>query len=140
MERIYHTWDKWECFPAGFYGDECKTPMSKRLAEEAYRDFLGDSDKFRYALVRVLAEWPNSCEHYLSNDRMNRIAWLGQATACIALGVPSCYRGGFNLLPPEKQEEANAVALVALNEWLKSRGEQELTMEEARSKTQMDLY
>lgn len=114
--------------------------MTKKEAELKYRDFLGDSDAFRAALKRVISEWKNSCEHYLSNDRMNRIAWLGQASACIALGIPSAFRGGFNLLPDSKQHEANMVALEALNEWLVIRGEQALTLDQAQSKTEMDLY
>lgn len=140
MERIYHTYDKWECYPAGFYDDECRIPMSKKQAEEAYRDFLGDCGKFREAAMRVIKEWPNSCEHYLSNDRMNRIAWIGQASACIAIGVPNCYRSGFNLLSAKKQDAANKVALDVLNTWLEARGEKSLSMEEAKSKTQVDLY
>jgi len=24
MTRIYHTWDKWECYPAGFYDNKAK--------------------------------------------------------------------------------------------------------------------
>ena len=140
MERIYHTWDKWECYPAGFYDDQPKAAMTKRQAEEAYSDFLGNSSQFETALKRVIEEWPNSCEHYLSNERMNRIAWLGQASACIALGIPNCFRSGFNLLSDVAQEKANQVALNALNSWLSSRGEDKLTMEQAKSKTQVDLY
>lgn len=140
MERIYHTWEKWECYPAGFYEDDCKVPMDKKAAEEAYRDFLGSPSKFKAALERVIAEWHHSCEHYLSNDRMNRIAWLGQASACIALGIPSCFRGGFNLLSEKKQTEANKLALWALNKWLVARGEKRLTLAQAQSKTEPNLY
>lgn len=140
MKRIYHTWDKWECYLAGFYEDDCKTPMSKQQAELAYRDFLANTRAFRLVLKRVLKEWKNSCEHYLSNERMNRIAWLGQAAACLSMGIPSCYRGGFNLLSEGQQEAANKVALQALNKWLKDRGEKRLTMEQAQSKTEPNLY
>ena len=141
MKRIFHTWDEWECYPAGFYNNHPQTgQMDDDEARDAYAAFLADSDAFRAALKRVLAEWPNSCEHYLSNERMNRIAWLGQAAACIAIGLPSRFKGGFNRLTEEQQEEANSVALEALNEWLGRRGEPTLTPEEAQSKTQMDLY
>lgn len=140
MERIYHTWEKWECYPAGFYEDKPEQEMTKREAEEKYRDFLSDSYLFGRTLERVITEWKFSCEHYLSNERMNRIAWLGQAAACVALGIPSCFRGGFNMLSEYQKEEANQVALVTLNRWLSLRGERELTMDEAQSKTQMDLY
>jgi len=140
MNRIYHTWDKWECYPAGFYNDRAESDLTKDQLEKQYADFLDDTGRFWTALNRVLKEWPKSCEHYLSNENMNRIAWLGQASACIALNLPSAYRGGFHLLTLEKQKEADLLALDALNIWLKSKGEPELTYEQAQSKTEANLY
>ena len=118
MERIYFTWDKWECYPAGFYDDTIKSDKTKDQLEQSYADFLANSDLFRKASKRVIVEWPNSCEHYLTNERMNRIAWLGQASACIAMGLPSKYRSGYFLLKPEEQKRADILALRYLNGWL----------------------
>lgn len=140
MERIYHTWDKWECYPAGFYENRPPNGMSADEAAAAYRDFLADIPRFEAALARVVSEWPNSCEHYLTNENMNRIAWLGQASMCIDTGVSSVFRGGFNRLSEEQKEAANAAALKWLNVWLSRRGERELTAEEAKPKTEANLY
>ncbi len=141
MERIYHTWDEWECYPAGFY--ETRPPregMSVQECRDAYAEFLRDLDQFRAGLDGVLADWPNSVEHYLTNERMNRIAWLGQAAVCHQTGVPRAFRGGFMLLTAEEQDAANRLALEYLNRFLASRGEKELTLEEAASRTEADLY
>lgn len=141
MKRIYHTWDEWECYPAGMY--ETHPPiedMSDDECRDAYAEFLRDENRFRAALAGVLREWPNSTEHYLTNERMNRIAWLGQAAACYESHLPRAYRGGFNRLTAEEQETANRIALDALNAFLTLRGEPTLTLEQATSKTQMDLY
>jgi len=140
MKRIYHTWEKWECYPAGFYEDQAPDGMSARDAVDAYARFLRDIPRFEAALERVINEWPNSCEHYLSNVNMNRIAWLGQASMCIATRVPACYRGGFNLLSEDEQRRANEAALKWLNVWLQRRGEAPLTMDDAASKTEANLY
>ena len=140
MKRIYHTWDKWECYPAGFYETRPPAGTTEQGCLEAYRELLADIPRFKAVLDRVITEWPNSCEHYLSNERMNRIAWLGQASLCIELGVPARFRGGYNLLTEDEKEAADNAALRALNKWLTARGEPELTPEEAASKTQMDLY
>lgn len=140
MKRIYHTWEKWECYPAGFYEDLPPEGMTPKDALHAYRDFLRDIPRFEAALTRVLAEWPRSCEHYLSNESMNRIAWLGQASMCIATRVPAVFRGGFNLLSPEEQRLANEAALRALNRWLEVRGEPNLDMDGAQSRTVANLY
>lgn len=140
MNRIYHTCEKWECYPAGFYNNKPVGAMTAANATQAYADFLRDSDAFESALARVIVEWPNSCEHYLSNVNMNRIAWLGQASACIALGLPSQFRSGFNLLTEVEQETANALALTYLNKWLEARGEPALAPGEAACKTEVELY
>lgn len=141
MKRIFHTWDEWECYPAGFYENR---PANKNLTDDdcrqIYRDLLADIPRFREALSRVITEWPNSCEHYLTNERMNRIAWLGQASLCIAEGIPSRYRGGYMQLNDDQKVAADLAALDALNEWLTRHGEAPLSLTEAGSKTQMDLY
>jgi len=141
MKRIFHTWDHWECYPAGFYDNK---PRDRSLSEDdcrdAYARLLRDIPAFEQAMAGILRDWPNSTEHYLSNERMNRIAWLGQASLCYALGIPSQFRGGFNSLTPAEQEAANEAALKYLNIWLVGRGEPALTMEQAQSKTEADLY
>jgi len=140
MKRIYHTWDKWECYPAGFYEDHPPAGMTAADATRAYATFLRDLPRFRAALTRVLAEWPNSCEHYLSNVNMNRIAWLGQASMCIVTRVPAMFRTGYHALTDAEKQAADRAALDALNLWLTARGEEPLTLETAESRTEANLY
>lgn len=140
MTRIYHTWEKWECYRAGFYEDTLPGKMTREDGEEAYRKFLSDPVQFEEALQGVTGEWHFSCEHYLTNEKMNRIAWLGQASMAYAHRIPSCCRGGFNRLTEAEQQAADALALVYLNKWLEKHGEGPLTSETVVSKTQADIY
>lgn len=140
MKRIYHTWDKWECYPAGFYENDPPEGMTARQATEAYAVFLRDSERFGAALQRVITEWKNSCEHYLTNERMNRIAWLGQASMCIATGVPHTFRSGFNMLSESEKQRANELALRYLNQWLASRNEEPVDMAGAGVAAKVNLY
>ena len=138
-DRIFHTWDQWECHKAGFY-ENSKAGMTREECEETYRALLADDAAFRKALDGVLAEWKNSCEHYLTNVSMNRIAWLGQAALCFAKGIPSVFRGGYNLLSPEQQDRANATALEYLNQWLEQHARDTVTEEDAQTSLQMNIY
>ena len=138
--RIFHEWQDWECFPAGFYSDKPPKGMTVEDAENAYKDFLSDIPRFEAALQRVVTEWKNSCEHYLTNEKMNRIAWLGQASMCLETGVPSRFCGGYNLLSAAQKEAADMKALEYLNKWLVSNGRPLLTWEQAQSKSKADLY
>lgn len=138
--RIFHTYDKWECEKAGFY----KQQVDGMTAEEcriAYRDFLANEGKFRNAANAVINEWTNSCEHYLTNFAMNRIAWIGQAAMCYETGIPSKFCSGFNLLTDEQKERANEVALDVLNDWLLQNGRDPVEMNEALNyPNQVELY
>lgn len=137
--RVFHTYDKWECFKAGFYASS-KEGLTKQECENAYRDFLSDSKKFAKALDGVISEWKYSCEHYLTNASMNRIAWLGQAAACYALGIPAIFRSGFYLMTETEQAAANGVALEYLNKWLIANGRNAVSMDEAYDGRQSDIY
>lgn len=138
-KRIFHPYKVWECYRAGFYATGVPG-QTEAECESRYRDFLADDERFRAALQAVTTEWKYSCEHYLTNSAMNRIAWLGQASACYAEGLPSMYRGGFNLLTPEQQAAANATALEYLNRWLEVNNREPVSMEAADPDRQSDIY
>ena len=141
-ERIFHTWDKWECYKAGFYNTSFQG-KTKKECESSYREFLSDIPLFSETLKKVISEWKHSCEHYLTNKAMNRIAWLGQAAMCYNSGIPSCFRGGFSLLTESQQQKANETALEYLNLWLKKNNRPEVSMEEAMGGSkdrQVDIY
>jgi ParB-like chromosome segregation protein Spo0J len=138
--RIFHEWKKWECYKAGFYSTTFEDKKADEC-EKIYYDFLSDLGKFEKHLKIIISDWKYSCEHYLTNVAMNKIAWLGQAAVCHATGVPSKFRNGFNLLSLDQQERANNLALLYLNKWLKKNGRDEVSLVEALGQgRQMDLY
>lgn len=140
MDRVYHTWDKWECYPAGFYEDKPPKGLEIDDCERMYRELLSDPIEFSKCLDSVINEWKYSCEHYLTNPNMNRIAWLGQAALAWKYNIPSRFRGGYNLLTDQEKFTADSVALGYLNKWRSLHNEPPLTMEEVQSKTQPNLY
>jgi len=139
-QRIFHTYHHWECHKAGFYASNVEG-KTKKQCEEEYKNFLSDKSLFKETLEKVITEWKFSCEHYLTNKAMNRIAWLGQASACYALGLPSKFCGGFNLMSEEERHEANLIALDALNKWLTNNGMDVVSLEQGLNATkQVELY
>lgn len=139
-DRLFHTFEKWECHKAGFYSSK-KEGMTAEQCEKEYANYLSDEERFKVGLEGIINEWVNSCEHYLTNKAMNRIAWLGQAAMCYSTGIPSKFCSGFNLLTPDQQDKANQIALDALNGWMKKYGRNEVSMEEALSiGRQVNIY
>lgn len=138
--RIFHTYDKWECHKAGFYASK-KEGVTKEDGEKMYAEFLSNLDLFEKTANKVINEWKYSCQHYLTNKSMNRIAWIGQASMCYETGLPSVYCSGFNLLSEEQQNAANEVALRVLNKWTERNLNIQLDMSEALNiDRQVELY
>lgn len=138
-DRVFHTFDKWEAVAAGFFLPGLKG-RDKSDCEQEYGAFLADSLQFEVGIKKVFSDWPNSTEHNLTNSSMNRIAWIGQAAACAAKGLPSTFRGGFSALPKETQDVANKLALKYLNLWLKERNMKEVSLDQALSARESDLF
>ena len=138
--RIFHTYDKWECHKAGFYKSK-KEGWTNDECEGEYLRILSNPDLFSQILEKVIVEWKFSCEHYLTNKSMNRIAWLGQAAVCYESGVPSVYSGAWFKLSEDQQNKANEVANIYLNKWLSNNGFDEVDIDTASIKgRQVELY
>lgn len=139
-DRVFHTYDKWECFIAGFY-NTTKDGKTAEQCEQEYYNILSDEDKFSDALEKIIVEWKNSCEHYLTNKAMNRLAWLGQAAVCYMTGVPARFSPGWHLLSDDQKNKANNIALKYLNKWLKKNNMDEVDIDSAISKgRQVEIY
>jgi hypothetical protein len=139
-DRIFHTFEKWECHKAGFYASKMEG-MTQKECENKYYEILSNNDIFETALKGVISNWKYSCEHYLTNKAMNRIAWIGQAAVCYISGVPSKYCSGWNLLSNEQQNEANNVALKYINVWMANNNRIEISLEDALSiGRQINIY
>lgn len=117
MKRVFHSWDKWECYRSNFFGGQMQYQKDETLT--LYAGLLRDTKKFEAALQVIIRDWKYSCEHNLSNESMNRIAWLGQASCALLYQVPnSISMGGYNLLSLEEQKAADAMAQKYLDLWL----------------------
>lgn len=140
ISRIFHTWDKWECYKAGFY-ESGVNDKSHEECEDLFASTLSDQSVFGEALSKLIVEWKNSCEHYLTNKSMNRIAWLGQAAVCYCCGIPSRYSSAWFNIPETTRNEANKTALIYLNKWLLANNLEEVEMHEAlNAGRQIELY
>lgn len=139
-ERIFKTYDKWECYPAGFY-ENSHPELSHDECKSKFISIITSDNTFKKGLEGVINNWNNSCKHYLTNKSMNRIAWLGQAAVCFLTGIPSKYASSWFDISEEERHKANKIALNYLNIWLKNNNLQEVDMFQAlNSGRQIELY
>ena len=111
--RIYHPYWKWEDYKAGFY-DNC-TGDSKSIKKQNAINMFMDKSLTTYNMKKVVDTWFYSCEHNLTNESMNKIAYIGQAACCVYGGVPSTVTMQiWSTLPKEVRDRSDKIALKTL--------------------------
>lgn len=116
MKRIYHPYHKWEEFHLGMWRKESKTYESENLP--LIIEFTGNHIEYGKAMIRVINEWKFSCENTLTNESINRKAWIGHAACCIQYGWPEyLVRVAWGKLTERQQLLANNEAEKAIKLW-----------------------
>jgi hypothetical protein len=129
-DRIFHTYDKWECFKNWFYKQTIEW-KNRDLLETEFAEFFKQDWLFEITWNKVILERKNSCEHYLTNKCMNRIAWMWQAAVCYHTRIPNKFSSGWFLLDIDTQQKNNQIALNIINTRMKNNNRQEITMKDA---------
>lgn len=114
LARVYHSHEKWEEIKAGMWSDveDKKTMLQKAI------EFTGDHALYGSYMMRVINEWPISCENALTDSAMNKKAWVGHAACAMAIGCPEdITRQAWGVLSDEQRFLANQEAARAIREW-----------------------
>ena len=116
IERIYHPWNLWEDYESGFYnnfsGKEKQSMIDKAV------EMFSSKELTRENMDKVIKTWVLSCEQNLTNNGMNKVAYIGQAACCIYAGIPATVTmEAWSSVSKENQDVANQVAEEILKEW-----------------------
>jgi protoheme ferro-lyase len=116
MKRIYHHYKFWEDYPAGFYEN-----MSGSVKEEKIKkviEMFNSEELTSEFMNRVIDEWKYSCEQNLTNESINKIAYIGQAACCLYDRIPSTVTmEAWSLLSKEVQDRSDKIALEIISKW-----------------------
>lgn len=116
MDRIYHRYEYWECFKAGFFKTSSGTER-KELGKKVI-ELFEDSKKTEIFMQKVISEWIYSSEHNLTNISMNRVAWLGQSACCLYAKIPySVTMENWRNVSEEKRNKACEIAERLIKEY-----------------------
>jgi len=116
MKRIFHHYLKWEDFQCGMWRTASST--EKEILLPLAIEFTGNAELYGSFMLRVIEEWPVSCEHNLTDTSQNRKAWIGHAATCLALNCPEdITRKAWHSLMLEQQDAANLKAKEAIQLW-----------------------
>lgn len=116
MKRIYHPYWLWEDYKAGFY-DNVSGEEKKKLLLKAVEMF-NSKELTKSNMLRVIEEWKYSCEHNLTNESLNKIAYIGQGACCLYSKIPSTITmEAWSLLTEEVKNRSNELALFTIKQW-----------------------
>ena len=108
MERIFHPYEAWEDYKCGMY-DELKEGRETRIIIAMH--LLASPTLCEKFMREVVKRWKIACEQVLTNQSVNRRAWLGQAACCLYAGVREDEtRSAWGQLTEEEQNKANEIA------------------------------
>lgn len=114
FKRVYHPFHLWEEIAFGMWSD---VENEKEWLEKAI-SFTGNHKLYGSFMIRVVSEWPISCENALTDYNINRKAWVGHAAAALAIGCPEhITRKAWKHLSYEQQYLANEEASRAIRAW-----------------------
>lgn len=118
MKRVYRHYLECEEFaPNGMWRIVSGREERDRFVMVAAR-LMREPLRFEEAMLRAVAEWPNSCEANMTAQGMNHRAWFGHAGCFLATRSPEdCTRLGWHTLTIDEQEEANRRADNAIEAW-----------------------
>jgi hypothetical protein len=116
IERLHHSWEKWEDYKAGFYNNV--SGKDKQGLIDSAVEMFSSAELTKINMSKVIKRWFFSCEQNLTNNGMNKIAYIGQAACCIYAGVPSTVTmEAWSSVSKENQTIANTIAEEVLKEW-----------------------
>ena len=114
--RVFTHYEEWEDWAHGLYATVPVEARGELVADAA--KLLASPSALGAAMREVVEEWPISSMVNLSDRGSNRRAWLGQAAACYARGVPEdLTREAWGILTPSQRTAANAAADSVIAYW-----------------------
>ena len=115
-ERIYHPYWLWEDYKNGF-NENCSGEIKINYKEKIIEMFNSEQ-KTLENMRNVINNWTYSCEHNLTNNSVNKIAYLGQCACCFYCGAPNTITMEcWSMLTNEVKVRANKNAEQVLSEW-----------------------
>lgn len=125
MKQIYHNYELWEDWINGMWSAVGKEQWEKMLPLAI--EFTGNAELYGAAMLRVIQEWPISCEQNLTNASINKKAWIGHAACCLEFGWPEyIVRAAWKHLSERQQIEANKMAQRAISIWIEQHKQRQL--------------
>ena len=116
IKQIFHHYETWECYKNGMWR---KVPPDdqENLLKQAI-EFTSDHIKYGKAMIKAVDNWTITLEHNLTDNSINKRAYIGHCAVCIELGIPEYItRMAWHYLTDLQRNLANKEADKAIYYW-----------------------
>lgn len=116
IKRVFHHYLLCEEYSTNMW--KSVPPKDKKAYQNKSVDLMLDCCSFLDAMIRVINEWPHSCEAAISASTVNHQAWFGHAACAINHNAPEdITRLAWRELTEQQQDDANEAADMAIAMW-----------------------
>ena len=116
IKQAYVPYWKWECYKSGMWFKVDKITEEEMLQKAI--EFTGDHILYGAAMKEVVYLWNNTMKNHLTNQSINRRAFLGHCAVFYKLQIPEyIVRKAWKELTEEQRILADNVAEKTINEW-----------------------
>lgn len=116
MKRIFKKYTEWEDYKNGMY--EMYNSEDEDLIRKSVT-LLTNEDLFLETCKNVVKEWSVTTLVHLTNNTINKKAWIGQASCSYLYNVPELLtRVAWGKLTKEQQKNANNIAELVINSYI----------------------
>lgn len=121
MKQFYSHYENWEDFKNGMY---CATVTRDNEQVNKAKSVLSNPRLFEVILEKVLIDWPIASMVNLTNEGMNRRAWLGAAACNFEHGVTEINtRFAWGELNDLQRSQANDIAEIIIKKYERKNSE-----------------
>lgn len=111
IKQVYIPYWEWEDWINGMWGKD------DRLQEAI--EFTGNAERYGSAMREVIEAWPRTMLNSLTNNSINKRAFLGHCAVCFKLGIcESTTRAAWKQLTDQQRYDADKVAQETIDKWL----------------------
>jgi hypothetical protein len=112
MTQVYIPYWEWEDWHAGMWANKDINRLQEAI------DFTGDHVRYGAAMQEVIDAWPRTMLNSLTNQSINKRAFLGHCAVCFKTGISEATtRAAWKQLSDQQRSDADAVAQKTINEW-----------------------
>jgi len=119
VNKEWYKYELWEDYKNGMYSNRnISEKVQNRMISHA-KKILSNPELFYITAKEMIDKWIISAKENLSNEAMNRRAWIGQATCCYACKITELdCRYAWAELTEQQRESANKIADKIIYEYI----------------------